>query len=157
MTDSTDDVPTPDGDPAPPASDESDEEWAYPDDDPNEADVAAASERRGPTGRREVEVPLRLYKTVTVFSTLIAVVSVLLGFVALDAATLQVSVLRQLIVALLAGIGLAPAEGVLTGVFAVGGLGLIGLGAAVYVFGTRFRAPGMGNAEDQSDESFDDG
>jgi len=137
--------------------DAADDGWAYPDDDPDEADVAAATERRGPTGRREVEVPLRLYKTVTVFSTLIAVASVLAGFVALDAATLRVSVVRRLVVGLLAAVDLTPGEGALTGLFAAVGLGLIGFGAAVYVFGTRFRAPGMGNAEERSDESSNDG
>ena len=32
------------------------------------------------SGRRDIVVPMRVYKTVTVFSTLLAVVSVVIGF-----------------------------------------------------------------------------
>lgn len=118
----------------------------------------------GPTGgrsrgreRRDVVVPDRLYKTVTVFSTLIAVVGVVLGFALLDAATLQVSFLRALVGAALAAVGLDVSAGALTAAFALLGLASIGFGAAVYVIGTRFRARGMGNSQEDSDEGSDNG
>ena len=103
-------------------------------------------------GSRDVVVPLRLYKTVTVFSTLIAVCCVVVGFALLDAATLQVSLVRTLLVDVVGLVGLSPADEVLTGVFAVLGLAIIAFGAGVYVVGTRFRAEGMGNAQDDDDE-----
>ena len=108
-------------------------------------------------GRREVVVPLRLYKTVTVFSTLIAVVAVVSGFVLLDAATLEVSVLRGLVVAGLAGIGLDPAPDVLSAALAVVALAVIGFGAGVYTLGTRFRAREMGNAQEDGNEGSSNG
>jgi len=98
-------------------------------------------------GGRDVVVPLRLYKTVVVFSTLIAVVSVVLGFTLLDAATLRVSLVRSLVVGALSAVGLVPAEGVLSAALAAAGLAIIALGAGVYTLGTRFRTEGMGNAE----------
>ena len=110
----------------------------------------------GPSGR-EVVVPMRLYKTVTVFSTLIAVVCVVFGFMLLDAATLNVSFLGNLVTGALGAVGVAVDEGILSTVFAAGGLGIIGLGAGVYVVGTRFRAEGMGKPQDDADESNDNG
>ncbi|MFB6169102.1 MAG: hypothetical protein ABEJ43_09685 [Haloferacaceae archaeon] len=107
----------------------------------------------GPTGGRDVVVPLRLYKTVVVFSTLIAVVSVVLGFTLLDAATLQVSVVRALVVGLLSTVGVVPGEGALSAALAALGLGVIAFGAGVYTVGTRFRTAGMGNAEADADDT----
>lgn len=118
------------------------------------ADLAAAEgdrnrdERRG----RDVVVPMRLYKTVTVFSTLIAVVSVVFGFMLLDAATLSVSFLGDFVRGALAAVGLAVADGILSTVFAVVGLSIIAFGAGVYVIGTRFRARGMGKSQEDSGE-----
>jgi len=90
---------------------------------------------------RGVEVPIRLYKTVTVFSTLFAIAGVILGFVLLDSATNR-----------------ATAElGEVDVVVAVAGLAAILAGAGVYAFATRFRAPGMGNAKDDDDEGSDNG
>ena len=106
---------------------------------------------------RDVVVPMRLYKTVTVFSTLIAVVCVVFGFMLLDAATLNVSFLGGIVRALLSAAGVGIADGILSTVFAAGGLGIIGLGAGVYVVGTRFRAEGMGKPQDDSDEPTDNG
>jgi hypothetical protein len=117
---------------------------------------AAGDAADGPSGR-EVVVPMRLYKTVTVFSTLIAVVSVVLGFMLLDAATLNVSFLGGIVRALLSAAGVGVADGILSTVFAAGGLGIIGLGAGVYVIGTRFRAEGMGKPQEDSDEPTDNG
>ncbi|QLG29389.1 hypothetical protein HUG10_01530 [Halorarum halophilum] len=108
-------------------------------------------------GSRDIVVPLRLYKTVTVFSTLIAVGCVVIGFALLDAATLQVSLVRTFLVDLLGFVGLSPASDVLTGIFAVLGLAIIAFGAGVYVVGTRFRAEGMGNAQDDDAEESTNG
>jgi uncharacterized membrane protein len=108
-------------------------------------------------GRRDVVVPMRLYKTVTVFSTLIAIVGVVLGFVLLDAATIRLSFLRRVVVSVLRTVGISPPETILSAVLAVLGLGAIALGAGVYVLGTRFRARGMGNPQEDADESSDNG
>jgi hypothetical protein len=107
--------------------------------------------RVGPNGR-EVVVPLRLYKTVTALSTLAAVVTYLVGFVLVDAATLQVSVVRRLIVFALGSVGLGLAADTLTALLAIAGVGSILLGTAVYVLGTRFRAQGMGKPQEDSNE-----
>jgi hypothetical protein len=92
-------------------------------------------------GSRSVEVPMRLYKTVTVFATLIAMVAVIVGFVVLDVATNRAR---------------AAASDVDL-VLAVVGLGCIVFGAFVYAFSTRFRATGMGKSKDESDEEPDNG
>ena len=124
------------------------------------ADEPVASDgtgpREGPSGR-EVVVPMRLYKTVTVFSTLIAVVLFVLGFVLIDAATLQISLIRRTVITVLAVGGVSPATDVLTALLAIAGLSLIALGSAVYVFGTRFRARGMGKPQEDSSEGSDNG
>ncbi|MFC6951646.1 DUF7315 family membrane protein [Halorubellus litoreus] len=95
----------------------------------------------GARGSREVEVPMRLYKTVTVFATLIAMVAVILGFVALDVATNRAQA--------------SPDE--VNVVLALVGLGSIVLGAFVYAFSTRFRTEGMGKSKDESDEGSGNG
>ncbi|MEF8802214.1 MAG: hypothetical protein V5A38_09115 [Halolamina sp.] len=100
-----------------------------------------------PSGRREVEVPLRLYKTVTVFSTLIAIVAVVVGFLLLDAATIGTGLLRRAVISLLSVLSLTPPESVLSALFAVAGLLCIAGGAVVYVMGTRFKAPEMGDGD----------
>ena len=90
----------------------------------------------GGRGDRDIAVPMRVYKTVTVFSTLFAMAGAILGFVLLDSATNRATAeLSEVNVAL-----------------AVAGLASILLGAAVYAFATRFRADGMGNAKDGDDE-----
>jgi hypothetical protein len=83
-------------------------------------------------GGRDVIVPLALYKRITVFSTLFAVVAVLAGFILLDTATGRAS--RDL--------------SEVNVVLAVAGLLSIAAGAAVYAFSTRFRTAGMGNPKD---------
>lgn len=101
------------------------------------ADAADPDERADDgSDRHGVVVPLRLYKTVTVFSTLIAVVSILAGFIVLDAATNRAQADIGEI-----GVGLS-----------ILGIGLIAIGALTYAFSTRFRAAGMGNAKDEADE-----
>ena len=100
-------------------------------------DTADRDERVG----REVVVPLRIYKTITVFSTLIAITAILAGFVILDRATQRATAAPDDINLLLA-------------VFA---LVLIAGGAAVYAFSTRFRTAGMGKPKDDTDEISDNG
>ncbi|QLH80061.1 hypothetical protein HZS55_19400 [Halosimplex rubrum] len=86
-------------------------------------------------------VPDAVYKRVTVFSTLFAVAAVVGGFllldVATDRATAELSEVQPLV--------------------ALAGLGLIVVGAVTYAFSTRFRADGMGNAKDETDEISDNG
>ena len=95
---------------------------------------------------------MRLYKTITVFSTLIAVITVVGGFFLLDAATLQVSILRTVIASVLDAVGLSVLTGVLSTALAVCGLVVIGFGAGVYTLATRFRAEGMGKSQEDASE-----
>ncbi|PSQ07082.1 hypothetical protein BRC97_04630 [Halobacteriales archaeon QS_6_71_20] len=101
-------------------------------------------------------VPIAVYKRVTAYATLTAVVAVVSGFVMLDAATLQVSLTRRLLLGVLGAAGVSPPETLTTALFSLLGLGLIGFGAGVYVLGSRFRAEGMGaengNAQDDDPE-----
>ena len=97
--------------------------------------------RVGGPRTRTVTVPLRIYKTITVFSTLFAILGVVGGFVLLDAATNRTQAPIEEIDPLVAGLGLLLIVG----------------GSVVYAFSTRFRAEGMGNAKEQSDEDSDDG
>lgn len=112
---------------------------------------AAAETPDSSTGRRDVVVPIRLYKTITVFSTLIATGCILGGFIFIDAATLQVSVLRRLLLRGLAVGGISIDQELFSGVLAIVGLSLMAAGTGVFVLSSRFRAPGMGNAQEDSD------
>jgi len=94
----------------------------------------------GPRGR-EVEVPLRLYKTVTVVATLLAMAGVIAGFILLDSATNRATADLSEVNVVLALLGLALIVG----------------GAAVYAFSTRFRTAGMGKSKDDTDEESDNG
>ena len=126
-------------------------------------DPIAADEREDPRSEptgprvgadgREIVVPFRLYKAVTVFSTLAAVVAYLIGFTLVDAATLQISFVRTTIVYLLNSAGLYPSQDALVAALAITGIAFIVAGTAVYVLGTRFRGQGMGKSQDGSDES----
>jgi len=117
-------------------------------DGPDGADAPADSENGSGGAKsdsqaktRDVVVPLRLYKTVTVFSTLFAIVFVLAGFVLLDVATDRAT---------------ADVSEIDPGLAILGVAGIVG-GAAVYAFSTRFRAEGMGKPKDESDEPSNDG
>ncbi|WP_226012528.1 DUF7315 family membrane protein [Halomicrobium salinisoli] len=92
-------------------------------------------------GGREVVVPMRVYKAVTVFSTLFAVVCVVGGFIVLDEATDRARL---------------PASEV-DPVVALLGVGVIVLGAATYAFSTRFRTSEMGKSKDDAAEGSDNG
>jgi uncharacterized membrane protein len=107
----------------------------------SEREATARDEPSSADGAREVTVPLRLYKTVTVFATLIAMVAVILGFLALDAATNRAQAAASEVDVWLALLGLAS----------------ILLGAFVYAFSTRFRTPEMGKSKDESAEDSNNG
>ncbi len=92
-------------------------------------------------GRRDVVVPMELYKVVTVFSTLIAALAVVGGFMVLDVATNR---------------GRAPASEVDVPI-AILGVGIIALGGGIYAFSTRFRAQGMGKSKDDPNGESDNG
>ncbi|PSP76594.1 hypothetical protein BRC81_13250 [Halobacteriales archaeon QS_1_68_20] len=121
----------------------------------------------GPTtdddSRREVVVPDRLYKTVAVFSTLVAIVSVVLGFWFLSAAG---SVLRNptgsFFVGLLQAVGLSfstiePHLSALALAVGLVGLVLVAGGGWVFAMGSRFRTGGMAKPKDEADEESSDG
>lgn len=91
--------------------------------------------------RNAVVVPMRVYKAVTVFSTLFAVIGVVGGFVLLDLATDR------------AQADLAEIDPLV----ALGGVALIVASAATYAFSTRFQAAGMGNAKEGEDEGSNNG
>ncbi|MFC4449694.1 DUF7315 family membrane protein [Halorussus aquaticus] len=95
----------------------------------------------GESGAREVEVPLRLYKVVTVFSTMFAVAFVVGGFIVLDTATQRAELSLSEIDLPLAILGVAMIAG----------------GATIYAFATRFRAEGMGKPKDDADEQSNNG
>ncbi len=120
-------------------------------DDPDDPRNEPIGPRVGPDGR-EIVVPLRLYKTVTVFSTLAAIVTFFIGFTLVDAATLQISFVRTTILFVFEAAGIGLSEDVLTALLAIGGITSILLGTAIYVLGTRFRAQGMGKAQEDSSE-----
>ena len=100
---------------------------------PDEATTDGGTEESA--GGRDVAVPMHVYKAVTVFSTLFAVVAVVVGFVLLDEATQRATA--------------APEE--VNVALAVAGLLAIAAGAGTYAFSTRFRAAGMGNPKDEAD------
>ncbi|MFC7080745.1 DUF7315 family membrane protein [Halorussus caseinilyticus] len=99
------------------------------------------TDTEGESRAREVEVPLRLYKVVTVFSTMFAVAFVVGGFIVLDTATQRAQ--------------LSVSEMDLP--LAILGVAMIGAGALVYAFATRFRAEGMGKPKDEPDEPSNNG
>lgn len=105
--------------------------------DDRDADGVTEDDR----GRRDVVVPLEVYKVVTVFSTLFAVAAVVGGFVLLDAGTDRAQA--------------APSD--VNFAFVLAGLLAIAVGAVTYAFSTRFRTPGMGTSKDEADREPDNG
>jgi hypothetical protein len=108
--------------------------------DDDSARVSDAEAAVGGSGR-DIVVPLRLYKTVTVFSTLIAILSILGGFVLLDSGTQRATASPEDVNLLVVAVGLALIVG----------------GSAVYAFSTRFRTAGMGKSKDDTAEDSDNG
>jgi len=94
------------------------------------------TDERTSNGRPEVVVPMDLYKTVTVFSTLFSIALVVAGMIALDSATARAT----------------RSAGEVNLPIAILGVVAIVLGAATYAFAARFRAEGMGNPKDADDE-----
>jgi hypothetical protein len=134
---------------APSAREHTDEEWVGP--------------AEGAGGRREVVVPESLYRVVTVFSTLLSVLFVVLGFVVLDAATTVLSnppaspVVRLLALAGPSVARLSTYSSTIAMTVGLLGLAFVVAGAGVYVYGSRFRAPGMGKPKDEAEEESGDG
>jgi len=110
-------------------------------DDPGADDPPQITTSGGEGRQREVVVPLRVYKTVTVFSTLFAIGSVVGGFILVDVATDRAS---------------APASEIDVPL-SILGIGLILAGAVVYAFSTRFRTEEMGKSKDDADEPSSNG
>lgn len=110
------------------------------DDEPPESGDARETHSTGRTAR-EVEVPLRLYKTIIVFSTMFSVALVVGGFIVLDVATQR------------ARLPVSDVDPLL----ALAGLAMIAGGAGLYAFATRFRARGMGKSKEPRDESSNNG
>jgi len=99
------------------------------------------------TDRRQVSVPPSLFRVVVVFSTLLSIVSVVLGFSLLNAAATVVenppASLFVGLASLLTGrapAGLAPYYDAIALAVAIAGVVAIGAGVWVYAVGTRFRA-----------------
>lgn len=90
---------------------------------------------------RDVVVPDRLYKSVTVFSTLFAVIAVVGGFIALDVATNASRAAASEVNVVMAAFGVL----------------LIATGGLVYAFASRFRASGMAKDKDSGDETSGNG
>lgn len=119
--------------------------------DPEGGDAIDTRSDASPTGTdsdaivggrgREVVVPMELYKIVTVFSTLLAVVAVVIGFVLLDWGTDRAQ----------------AAPGDVNILLVIAGLTAIALGALTYAFSTRFRTRGMGTSKEDADGASDDG
>jgi len=63
-----------------------------------------------------------------------------------------VSVLRRLLLGGLATVGLSVDQELFSAILAIAGLSLMAAGTGVFVLSSRFRAPGMGNAQEDSDE-----
>jgi len=131
-------------------------------DSTDEADEQWEPERPTRIDENTVVVPMRMYKGITVFSTLTAVVLVVLGFFLFDAATQTGNPIRQFFVWLAGLVGLVPASGVLNVGFGLAGIVSILLGAGAYVLGTRFKTSDMlsdsdrSTAEDADDDRAED-
>lgn len=76
---------------------------------------------------REVIVPTSLYKSIIIFSTFFAIITIVAGFIALDTATQKATQPLSTIDPVLALIGIAS----------------IGIGTFVYAFASRFKTKGM--------------
>lgn len=105
------------------------------------------------TGRQDdgsIVLPMRLYKGVTVFSTLLATALVVLGFFMFDAATHPANPLREGAVWLVGVSGWTPPSGAVDVAFGLVGVAIVLVGAGSYVLGTRFKAEGMVGDEESS-------
>jgi hypothetical protein len=105
-----------------------------------------------------IVVPMRMYKGITVFSTLLAVVLVVFGFFMFDAATQDQNLIRQAVVGLLSLVGLEEPVGVLDVGFGLLGITMILVGAGSYILGTRFKTADMlgGDSAEETDDDADE-
>ncbi|WP_227738859.1 DUF7315 family membrane protein [Halorientalis pallida] len=124
-----------------PSEEPPDAESAYTPSDSSAGATATDDTATDGSTDRDIEVPMRVYKAITVFTTMFAIVTVVAGFVLIDSATNRATASLSEI---------QP-------VAALFGIGLILAGAAAYAFSTRFRAEGMGKSKDDTDESTDNG
>jgi|GEM_PF-3203931 len=111
--------------------------------------------QRTPDG--SVVVPLRVYKGITVFSTLLATALVVLGFFMFDAATRLDNPIREAAVWAVGLTGWTPSTGVVSVAFGLLGVAVLLVGAGSYILGTRFKTAEMidgGTAE--TDDRTDD-
>lgn len=99
-----------------------------------------AADTSDDAGRRQVPVPMRLYKVVTVLTTLFSILGVVGGLLLIDRGTNR---------------GRAAADEVDIIVTIVGVL-LIALAAAAYAFSTRFTPPQRANDKGTSSEAGDE-
>jgi hypothetical protein len=98
------------------------------------------------TGRQEdgtIVVPMRMYKGITVFSTLVATALVVLGFFLFDAATRTDNLIRTSVRWLVGLTGWTPPSSVLNVTFGLLGVAVIVVGAGSYILGTRFKTAEM--------------
>lgn len=91
--------------------------------------------------RRHVNVPLPIFKAVTVFSTLFAVIAIIVGLGLIDRGTDRAR---------------APVEELNLWMTFLG-VALIVFGAAIYAFSTRFTPTERANDKGESSQSEDDG
>ena len=108
--------------------------------------------------RREdgtIVVPMRMYKGITVFSTLVATALVVLGFFFFDAATRTDNWIRTSVSWLVGLTGWTPSTSVLNVTFGLLGVAVIVLGAGSYILGTRFKTAEMVEGTDDASESDD--
>lgn len=105
--------------------------------------------RRTPDG--SIVVPMRVYKGITVFSTLVATALVVGGFFMFDAATRLDNPIRETTVWAIGLTGWTPTVGAVNVAFGLLGVGVLLLGAGSYVLGTRFKTTEMVDSEAKSD------
>lgn len=98
------------------------------------------ADERGSDGRRQVAVPMSIYKVVTVLTTFLAVVGIVVGFILIDRGTDRARAAPDDVDLLVTGFG----------------VGLIVLAAAMYAFSTRFTPPERANDKGTSTEAGDE-
>lgn len=103
-----------------------------------------------------IVVPLRMYKGITVFSTLVATALVVFGFFLFDAATQPGNPIRRLVVGTFELLGWVPPTGVVDVAFGLLGVAVILLGAGSYILGSRFKTAEMVGGESDDGETSTD-
>jgi len=98
---------------------------------------------------------MRVYKGITVFSTLLATALVVFGFFLFDAATRLDNPIREIAVWAVGLTGVTPSTGVVNVAFGLLGVGVLLVGAGSYILGTRFKTAEMldGGATETGDNT----